>query len=69
MNKIKQKIRENAGILSNSRFAKKDEEFIAWCEFVGIEPTKRQASKFRNRKGLAYNAYNYFLNGVTLITF
>ena len=24
------------------------------CESVGIEPTKRQASKWNNKKGLAY---------------
>ena len=28
------------------------------CDNVGIEPTKRQASKWNNRKGLAYKTWN-----------
>lgn len=30
--------------------------FLKACETVGIEPTKRQASKWNNKKGKAYNA-------------
>lgn len=28
------------------------------CYDIGIEPTTRQASKFKNKKGLLYKAYN-----------
>ena len=31
------------------------EAFIKACEYVGIKPTKRQASKWNNKKGKAYN--------------
>lgn len=29
--------------------------FIKACQLAGIQPTKRQASKFRVKKGLAYD--------------
>ena len=32
----------------------KDPIFIKACELVGIEPTKRQASKWRRKTGKAY---------------
>jgi len=41
------------GNLDNVEFAKL-EKFKAFCAAVKIEPTKRQASKFRMRRGLAY---------------
>ena len=40
--------------MTNSEFAQKNEYFKKCCKRAGIEPTVRQASKFRNRKGLAY---------------
>lgn len=40
--------------LNNREFAKQDQAFKACCEMAKIEPTVRQASKFRNRKGAAY---------------
>jgi hypothetical protein len=40
--------------LLNKEFAQKDQAFINACEKVGIKPTKRQASKWRAGKGLAY---------------
>ena len=39
--------------MTNKKFAK-EEIFIKWCEKAGVTPTIRQASKFRNGKGLAY---------------
>ena len=29
--------------------------FLECCRRAGVKPTKRQASKFRNQKGAAYN--------------
>lgn len=40
--------------MTNRKFAEQNKEFIAACRRVEIQPTKRQASKFRNRRGLAY---------------
>lgn len=34
-------------------------EFKAACEAVGVPVTKRQASKFRNQKGCAYNKVQF----------
>lgn len=33
-------------------------EFISLCEVHNITPTKRQLSKFRNKKGRLYNIIN-----------
>lgn len=40
--------------MTNKDFAKQDIKFITACEKSGVEPTKRQASKFRSGKGKAY---------------
>lgn len=39
---------------TNADFAATDLAFRAACEKVNVKPTKRQASKWRNRKGQAY---------------
>ena len=41
------------GDLCNADFAKLD-TFKSYCKKADIEPTKRQTSKFRRQKGLAY---------------
>lgn len=41
---------------TNRIFANEDKEFNYRCQAVGIDPTKRQASRYRNKTGLAYNA-------------
>jgi hypothetical protein len=41
--------------ISNEKFAKEDQQFQNACSKVGIKPTARQASKWRNKKGLAYH--------------
>lgn len=41
--------------ISNLDFSKKDVAFREACAKVGIEPTSRQASKWRNKSGKAYN--------------
>ena len=40
--------------ITNQKFAESNAEFIAACRKAGITPTKRQASKFRNKRGRAY---------------
>ena len=30
-------------------------QFVSWCKFLNIEPTTRQAAKFRNNRGSLYN--------------
>jgi hypothetical protein len=40
--------------MDNREFAKNDGFFIECCKYAEIPPTKRQASKYRNKKGLAY---------------
>ena len=40
--------------VSNAKFAKEDVKFQNACQKVGIEPTPRQASKYRAKKGKAY---------------
>ena len=37
-------------------FAYKSEVFRAACKMAGAEPTKRQARKWRQRRGLAWTA-------------
>ena len=39
---------------TNRHFAQNDTKFIDLCNKAGIKPTKRQASKYRMQKGLAY---------------
>ena len=41
--------------VTNKEFASKDKSFRYCCEAAGVEPTKRQASKFRMKKGKAWN--------------
>jgi len=41
-------------IITNKEYANNDRNFIDACVKVGIDATHRQASKFRNKKGLAY---------------
>lgn len=40
--------------MTNAEFAKTDTKFTQACEKAGIKPTKRQASKWKMRKGKAY---------------
>ena len=48
--------------MTNREFAVKDSCFKECCLKVGIEPTSRQAGKFRRKKGLAYQ-YHTRLKG------
>ncbi len=40
--------------LTNRKFAKEDEKFLQACVDAEFEPTVRQASKFRNKKGKVF---------------
>jgi len=40
--------------MTNTEFAAKNEEFKKACEEANLKPTPRQASKWRNKKGLAW---------------
>ena len=41
---------------SNRDYAEKNGAFRHACDEAGVKYTKRQASKFRNKRGAAYNA-------------
>lgn len=41
---------------SNRDFAANNTTFQAKCTEVGVEPTKRQASKYRNKTGKVYKS-------------
>jgi hypothetical protein len=42
--------------MTNAEFAKTDKVFIKACELAGLEKsTTRQASKYRMKRGLAYD--------------
>jgi len=40
--------------VDNRAFAETDKQFQRSCEKAGVSPTKRQASKYRRKVGLAY---------------
>ena len=42
--------------MTNKEFSEKDKAFIEACEKVQLEPTMRQASKWRMHKGMAYKS-------------
>ncbi len=42
--------------ITNRKFSEINNEFITACEDVKIKPSGRQASKWRNEKGLAWKS-------------
>jgi hypothetical protein len=44
--------------MTNKEFAAQDESFKVACEQAGVQPTKRQASKWRSKKGKAWVMMN-----------
>jgi len=44
--------------MTNQEFSIKDESFINACRVVEIKPSRRQASKWRMKVGLAYKTKN-----------
>lgn len=45
-------------LMNNTEFAKKIRRFRDACSKANVQPTKRQASKWRNKKGIAYKTVN-----------
>lgn len=41
--------------VTNEQFSKQDKEFQQACSNAGLAPSARQASKYRNKKGKAFN--------------
>ena len=54
--------REKQGWQTNADYANSQDHFKKACEEAGIPATARQASKFRNKKGQAYEAHRKALN-------
>jgi len=40
--------------MTNAKFAETDQDFRKACEKADIKPTRRQASRWRRKKGLAW---------------
>lgn len=57
-NKYKKGGKDMKKELTNLKFSKSDVVFQKACELAGIHPTLRQASKWRNKKGLSYRFKN-----------
>lgn len=49
--------------ITNKQFTE-DEHFKDCCINAAVEPTMRQASKFRNKKGLAYKNRIFYIQKV-----
>ena len=54
--------------VTNKSFANHGEIFRTACEFAGLSPTAKQASKWRNKKGLAF-LYTRFGTGLEINEF
>ena len=44
--------------MTNAEFAQSDKAFQEACKRAGLQPTRRQASKWRLKDGLAWQRYN-----------
>lgn len=55
------KAKKSSNKLSNRKFAQENKPFKDACEGAGCDPTTRQASKFRNKKGTAWMYLNNLL--------
>lgn len=40
--------------MTNKKFIKENKAFTSACKNIKLKPTKRQASKYRNKKGAAF---------------
>jgi len=45
---------KNAIRAERNKNTMRDETFLDACKAVNVEPTKRQSSKYNNKKGMAY---------------
>jgi len=50
---------ENIKRMEANKSTLSNEKFIKACEKAGITPTRRQASKYNNKKGAAYKVRNF----------
>jgi hypothetical protein len=50
---------------TSREFAQTSPVFIRACEIAGVEPTKRQASKWHNKKGRAFIFRNQAVSEVS----
>lgn len=48
------RLNKRHGDVTHAEFAQNDRVFKLACDLAGIPATKRQASKWRNKRGLAY---------------
>ena len=53
---IKRKLSMSRYFTHNAVFADTDDAFRAACRLAKVEPTRRQASKWRNKSGAAWKA-------------
>ena len=44
--------------VTNREFAKANRKFRTACEHAGVEPSRRQAGKWRRKHGAAWNYYS-----------
>ena len=49
--------------LTNKEFALRDGAFLKACQVAGVKATGRQASKWRNDQGLAFEINRYIKGG------
>jgi hypothetical protein len=55
-----EKVNMNSDRITNKVFSETDETFKLKCRAIEINHTKRQASKWRNKKGILYKVANGF---------
>ncbi len=56
--RMSNKVTWKEDVMTNKEYAKTDSLFEKCCELAGIKPTRRQASKFLNGKGIARKYLN-----------
>lgn len=52
---------DNQKRFENNKNILKDKLFLDMCTNLNIEPTKRQASKYNNKKGIVYKTINHIV--------
>lgn len=54
--------------MTNKTFSETNKFFLECCQHVDIPNTVRQASKFRMKRGLAYNSKAIFYDNLSILT-
>lgn len=52
---------DNQKRFENNQKVLKNKLFLDTCSNLNIEPTKRQASKYNNKKGIVYKTINHII--------